>query len=434
MPQRLQEQQVVVAPNATTIFVPENVAKAHQPNRALIAIFVLPLVVIAGLLQGLRSTMPVFNEADQLQGKIAKAKQVGLPFEAQELAPKGVNPKDNTSSLLTEKNISVETPEMRTNQLTLQRILGTAKEIGKRSRLDAHRDLDGEYVKHSSASQSDLERIELCSLALDSDVTEQIFYDKPDLVLQSLKGLINLVSQLADEKNSASFQASQRLQAKIYERVSEAAWQFRANKQALTDLRQLIAEPFRQVTLRNVIESEFYQRLWTLRNLPQNTSQEVIRSELPTGLVAQGQLSQLIDLFEEMLAICDADPDSLETIETIISRLDRANGLVAFSGVLEGCMTVKSYYFLQPLKVLKTEQALCLWGIDILSTYGSSFPPSLPTRKDPGRKGLLAYKRTKQGFDLTSFRENSSPELLNRNMQSSYESQVSFPSGFFGPF
>lgn len=407
-------------------------SKAGGINLGLVAIFGLPLLLIAGLLQSSKKYVDVFDAADDLEAKVAVAKEQGFPFSAEKFA-KDSEGKTNGAPLLkkyfmdSDRPIAKEyleifergTPTPPELKKGVETIVGYAREVAACEVFDPKYDFDLGY----SLLLPEYAHVKRVVQVLAYDARRAATAGNEKRALESLKAARNMCVQLGNEQVLIGMLVNIACQSIFYRSFAEVGIEFADRPGMQKDLKDLVSNPIPIPKMEDGLHADFYSALSFLRNLDrygglapainihsdgtsteENKSIPLVREGLPKSAAAQSMLAKVLGHYQKLVEIVVNEPDPVEAgrqMDDYARQLDRTLANL-FSEILMPVFSQASVARAKP----QTLHAMAEWAIDIETKYRGKYPSSLPNRVDPGLNGQLIYRKIGDQFLLYSTATN----------------------------
>lgn len=407
----------------------------QQPNRKLIAIFVIPLALVSVGLVASKKYIDVFGSQDELKKKVARAQKIGLPFTAQELRasftshPRVTLGEDvDISKASEEVSQELRAPKKlsspKINDDLASQFKYAALAAQSTTFLDA-RDFDSyDYVDVYSGPR------QACKLIV-YKARHQATHDDLNGAIDTLKLIPNLFKQMKEDPHIMGLLVNVSMQVEMCRGIAEVSAAAKRDRKAQQRLLDLVNEDWATQSLKHALKGEFYMQLRALRNeLPQvlesnlpllsgpemsklDSSRPPQKIGLPPSTVAQGLLSRLLDYYLEVYKVLTSRSDPADTqllLEAIADDFAEPSTANRFVGsIADNASAALAVYPRQA-----SWKAITRWVIEIHRDYGGKFPATLPTRDDPGLGGQLQYRRTVQGFKVYCTGEDETDSSADR--------------------
>lgn len=384
----------------------------------MLAIFAIPLLVIAGMLQYSKKFVDVFDETDNLEARVKEAKKQGFPFNASELAKKGAE-KDNSYPALKSLFLNKDLPVKDAHSLEVSNyweiekpnfspdfkdFLFRAKEVGKHKRFDAGYDYDQNF----SLLLPEYSKLKLVQRALVYEAVHSAKHGQVEKAFASLDNARNICIQFADENLLIGAMVNVSCQSAYYRGLADVGIALRDNPEAQTRIQTLLNEDLPAPNIEQGLKSDFFAILAFLRNFEQAGGTEaligvnsysnyippapenLVRGGLPRSAAAQGLLSKALKHYLTLAEIARTEPNPQiagEKMDKYIASLD-----MQLSNLLS--MVLAPVYSQSGASILRprTSKAMAEWSLEIDQKYRGKYPESLPSRVDPGFGGTLNYR------------------------------------------
>ncbi|HLO97440.1 MAG TPA: hypothetical protein VK171_02495 [Fimbriimonas sp.] len=405
----------------------------QSPNLKLIAVFAVPLLLVTALLQASKRYVDVFEGDENLDELVKQAKAAGYPFEASELAVKGVPDSNNgfiplKKYFLDKKNpLPKKTDDIQnyweldkpTLSPEIAELVRRAKAVGSRSQFDAKRDYDQGFA----LLFPEYAYLKTVGRVLAYDAAHRARHGDDEGAIQSLRLARNSALQLSADKPLMGVLANLACQSIFYWGVGNVAHEMRGRPASLQKLFLLVNEEIPTSEIQDSIKCEFYLLLAWMRNAnPKemlgvggessesdvfglsmydlNTSTPLVRTGLPKSTVSQSLLAKAIEKFLKNEAEGASDPNKADS-ESSLDR-DYYTSLLRFSERFVD--QIPAAYPEAARARLKPAawREFARWAIQIAIDHPNGYPKTLPSRKDPSMGGTLHYRKMGNYYALYS--------------------------------
>ncbi|HLO97438.1 MAG TPA: hypothetical protein VK171_02485 [Fimbriimonas sp.] len=406
--------------------------KAGGINLGLVAIFGLPLLIIAGLLQSTKKYVDVMDEADQLEARVEVAKKQGFPFTAAELAKDSAG-KTNSAPLLKEYFMNSDRPIGKEYMEVIDRgtptppelkkgmeiIVGYAHKVAACEVFDPKYDFDLGF----SLALPDYAYLKNVLKVLSFDARQAAIAGNEARALESLSAARKLCEQMGDERPLIGMLVNIACQGIYYRSLAEVGIEFANRPDVVSKVRDLMQDPIPVPKIDKALHMEFYAALAYLRNLDrmgglapaaniysngipaqEDLSKPIVRGGFPKSAAAQGLLAKALQHYQNLVEIVLTEPDPVvagKKMDQYAMQLDTSVANL-FSGILLPVFSQASSARAKP----ETYHAMAEWAVDIETKYHGKYPESLAPRTDPGLRGQLIYRKIGDQFLLYSTAEN----------------------------
>lgn len=402
--------------------------RAGGINFALIAIFAVPLLLITGLLQASKRYVDVLDGGENLEALVKQAKEAGYPFEASELAVKGVPDSNNGYIPLKKYFLDKDNPvpkgisetsdysflDKKELDPNVAELIRRAKLVAANTQFNNNRD----YDQSLALLYPEYAPLKSITRALAYDAAHRARHGDDAGAIQSLRLARNPALQLSNDKPLLSVLVNVSCQSIFYRAVGNVAHEMRGRPSSLKKLFALTEQSIPTVDFEESMKVEFYLALSFFRNSNPTQyafanleemynsfdkalqSDSLIRQGLPKSAIAQSLLAKYIRQTLELRATRKKTPNHL--VETISQ--EEAN-LIKPEKISQRILTNLSPYYADAGSehlLLPSYRELARWAIQIAMDHPNGYPETLPSRSDSALGGTLRYRKQGKYYSIYS--------------------------------